>query len=304
MSRARRLPCRLLLVCALLWLPGIASAADCPPAGWSADRLQALKASGFELPEADARQALALGLLDCLGAPDPALRDGIAFEALSRWLRAKQLDVATRTRLLERLLPELEVTDADGFRAPFAALVLSEVARTDRIEPWLGPAQRAQLVSASARFLSGVRDYRGFDAREGWRHGVAHGADLAMQLALNPALDAAQLEALLAAVGSQVAPVGEHAYVYGEPERLVRPVLFIAQRGAIDEARWREWFERLVAPAPLPSWEAAFSSQAGLARRHNLHAFLFALYANTRDSEQPGQQALAKLGREALQKLP
>jgi hypothetical protein len=51
-----------------------------------------------------------------------------------------------------------------------------------------------------------VRDYRGFDTAEGWRHGVAHGADLALQLVLNPAVDKPQIERLLAAVGRQVAP--------------------------------------------------------------------------------------------------
>ena len=30
-----------------------------------------------------------------------------------------------------------------------------------------------------------VRDYRGFDAKQGWRHGVAHGADLLLQLSRN-----------------------------------------------------------------------------------------------------------------------
>lgn len=51
-----------------------------------------------------------------------------------------------------------------------------------------------------------MRDLRGFDAVQGWRHGVAHGADLLLQLALNPALRRVQAEALLAAIASQVLP--------------------------------------------------------------------------------------------------
>jgi hypothetical protein len=39
-----------------------------------------------------ARATLALGLLDCLKDPDPVLRDQVAFEAWSAWLRGKKLD--------------------------------------------------------------------------------------------------------------------------------------------------------------------------------------------------------------------
>ena len=41
-------------------------------------------------------------------------------------------------------------------------------------------------------------------------------------LALNPAVDRAGLDRLLGAVAAQVAPRGEHSYIYGESERLAR----------------------------------------------------------------------------------
>jgi hypothetical protein len=41
------------------------------------------------------RQALALGLVDCLGDPDPFLRDDIAFGMLESWMRSEKLDLAT-----------------------------------------------------------------------------------------------------------------------------------------------------------------------------------------------------------------
>jgi hypothetical protein len=94
-----------------------------------------------------------------------------------------------------------------------------------------------------------VRDYRGFVAGEGWRHGVAHGADLLMQLALNPALDKAQLDRILGRVARQVAPPGQ-AYVFGEPERLARPVLFAAARGLHTEAEWTAWLAQAAAAPP------------------------------------------------------
>ena len=46
---------------------------------------------------------------------------------------------------------------------------------------------------------------------------MAHGADLALQLVLNEAINAEQIKVLLAAVSSQLSPVGETFYIYGEP---------------------------------------------------------------------------------------
>jgi hypothetical protein len=253
-----------------------------------------LKSKRFDVPDEAARQSLALALVPCLSYPDPALRDGIAFEAYYTWMRAKQLDLATRTKLLEQLTAMLAPGQADrgGFRQPFAALVLSEVARTDRVEPWLTSAQRAALVEVAARYVSSIRDYRGFDAKEGWRHGVAHGADLLMQLVLNPAVDRPGVDRLLSAVAAQVAPAGELSYIDGESERLARPVLFAAQRGLYTADEWRDWLGRVSAPTPLASWDAAFMSRAGLARRHNVHAFINVLYVNARESTDQNIQSL------------
>lgn len=268
--------------------------AQCPPAGYDHASLEALKAAKFEIADAARRQSLARSLLPCLASADPLLRDGVAFEAYSTWMRADLLDQPTRVELLKQLRQMLqpEPTDPGGFRQPFAALVLSEVARTDRQVPWMTAAQRAGLVDDAARYLAAVRDYRGFDAREGWRHGVAHSADLVSQLVLNPAVDRASIDRLLAAVAAQVAPPGEHAYVDGESERLAGPVLFAAKRGLHTADDWQMWLMAVASPSPLPHWGAAFQSRAGLAKRHNLQAFLYALYVNARESGDAGMAAL------------
>ena len=294
-------------VIALGWLLGGTAHATggCPPTGWSGDELRALKAAEFKLDDPVRRRQLALGLLDCLGSPDPVLRDGIAFEAWSTWLRANQLDEAARAAALERLLPRIapDAPQGAGFDAPFAALVLSEVARTDRVSPWMTPAMRERLLASGTAYLASVRDYRGFDAKEGWRHGVAHGADLLLQLALNPALDKPQLDRLFAALATQVAPEG-HAYVYGEPERLARPLLYGALRGLHTEAEWKAWFEALATPGRAASWREAVGTQEGLARRHDLRAFLLAVYAEIAEEQRPALAAMRPAVLDALKRVP
>ena len=94
---------------------------DCAPAGWDRAKLDALKAAEFEIADADEREAFATRITACLADPDPALRDGIAFEALSHMLRAKQLDDATKRELLVDLSARLDAPDPMGFGRPFAA---------------------------------------------------------------------------------------------------------------------------------------------------------------------------------------
>ena len=268
---------------------------SCPPTGWTRAQLHALKAADFEVSDFWARQLLARKITGCLASPDPALRDGIAFEALSHTLRAKQLDDETKRALLVELSVRLGSKDTLGFEHPFAVLALAEVARADRIEPFLTREERTKLLVAAQHWFINISDYRGFDDKEGWRHSVAHGSDLLMQLALNPAIDDEGLRVIVSAVEMQVAPAG-HAYVTGESERLARPILYAASRGVMSEQEWTEWFGALAKPRA-----EVFTSEAGLAWRHDVMAFLQSLYVNVVIGSDPNDDVI-RPGLEAARK--
>ncbi|MFD0740462.1 DUF2785 domain-containing protein [Lysobacter koreensis] len=289
-------------MCALFFFASPALAAACAPHDWTPASLTALKARGFLLADARARAALALGLVDCLGDPDPGVRDGIAYEGLSTWMRKSELPPAQLRVLRGRLGALLNAPAGDGFAPPFAALVLAEVARTDRIAPWMTPAERATMVERAATYVTAVRDYRGYDDRAGWRHGVAHGADWLLQLALNPRVNATQLDRIVDAAGAQVVPAQPHAYVFGEPERLARPVLYAAQRGFRDEAAWTAWLAAL--PGRIGDPGLAYRDSAWLARRHDLLAFLQALYVNADASDDARFKVLLPGVTATLKSLP
>lgn len=260
------------------------------------------KASGFATADDADRVRRASMLVDCLGEADPALRDGIAFEALSTWMRGKQLGTDTLRSLQGTLLRQLDGADPQGFRKPFAALALSEVARTDRIQPWMTPDERERMVAAAAAYLSSVRDYRGYVDHEGWRHGVAHGSDWALQLVLNKALQPSQVLSLLSAVGSQAMPADGHAYAYGEPGRLARPVAYAVARGDIEQAAVDAWLAGLTAslgPRPEGDLQAIW-----WARRANLENFLNSLAVLAGGNQSPPLAALEAAVRKTMQQLP
>ncbi len=235
------------------------------------------------------RQALALALLPCLESPDPKLRDDLAYTILAWQIRKGQLTPKTlhaiEAELRDRLFPN--DGSGNGFRHTFAALALASVAAADARAPFLDDAERERLLLAATRYLIELRDWRGYDEREGWRHGVAHGADLVAVLASHPKLGPEALGAILDAAAHQVSPPGAPPYVFGEPERLATAIVAVAKRGIVGDAAWQKWLDRVAAPAPFAEWNAVWSSLPGLTKRHNTIAFLSALELALRGAEPP-----------------
>lgn len=287
----RRTLTGLLIACSVC---AAAAQSDCPPGAFPLSTLRQLKSQGWTVTDANRRQTLALDLLPCLSHPDPDLRDGLAFDGLAAMLRGKLLTTETQYQVYRIQLAQLQSieTDAGGFAKPFAALALSEVARVDRLQPFLEPVDRVTLVNAATAYVRGVADHRGFVSGEGWRHGVAHGADLLMQLALNRATTVEQLDTIVQAAQAQIVPAQSHFYIYGESDRLARPIVYAARRGQLDAAYWQRFAEAVASPKPLANWGDAFATQAGLARLHNTKGFLRAMLSLVNQLDDPAVTAL------------
>lgn len=288
------------LLAAAAWtVPALAA---CPPDGQSLDSLKQLKALQFRTSDANDQKQLAMGLLDCLADPDPQLRDDLAYQALSTWLRANAFDADTLRAMRDALYAQLDGDDPAGFRKPYAALVLSEVARNDRIKPWMSDEERSAMVEKAASFLEGVSDYRAFDDKEGWRHGVAHGADWIWQIALNPALTKEQADRLLVALASQIVPDAAPSYAAGEPGRLARPILAIAHHGFYTQKDWDTWLGKLIEHIGDPA--LAWNDSHWLARRHDLMAFLLSAYIDADQSQDANIHFLKPSLVDAVKKMP
>lgn len=278
--------------------------APCVDDKWPKSRLISLASNQFELPDAD-RETMVLRLVSCLAETDPELRDSVAFSGLSHWLRASALEKETVNGLYTRLSKDVrqQKNDPDGVYLPFAILTLSEVARVDRVSPFLESAERDAFSKLAADTMASTRDYRGFDDTLGWRHQVAHSADLLLQLILNPALSPASVMQLVESLQTQLSPAG-HFYVYGEPERLARPVLYAMLRDDIPEEFWHSQLTKWATPAHIDSWDKAFTSNTGLAERHNRRAFFSALLLGVSGSKQARLLALQPAIQAAMKKLP
>lgn len=286
----------------LLALLPASTTSACPPEDTTPEMLHAWRQAPASLEDAGQRTRLALALTACLDHTDPTWRDDIGLGLLSGWMRAGLLGTATLRALRDRGFARMEGDDGDGFGKPFAALMLAEISRTDRVAAWMTSAERETMVQQAAGYLDEIRDYRGYDATHGWRHGVAHAADWLMQLSLNTALDKAQADRMLAAIANQVMPPNGHAYTEGEYERLARPVLYLAGRGLHAREEWNAWLGRLS--ATLGDSAIAWRDKDWIARRHNLHVFLAALNVQLGASTHPALEDLRSEVAIALKTIP
>lgn len=240
----------------------------CYEHGWSKARLLTLPAKQFQVTAAE-QAVLWQQLRFCLAESDPQIRDDVAFAGYSHWLRSGVVDPTSALQLLQTMQQDLAtgVDDTNQVYRPFAMLLLSELARLDRVKPYLTARQRQQLVQTVADFLRQLTDLRGFDAKVGWRHGIAHAADAVMQLALNSAIGRLELLKLRDALTIHLMPQ-HHAYTDGEPARLARALVYLLQRPEITEQEWQLWLSQ----ASLPPQQPLYQSRSGLNYLHNSRA--------------------------------
>ena len=246
--------------------------------GWSKAKFLELKDNHFSLSRSTIQELLPQ-LRYCLASNDPVIRDEVAFGAYSTWLRADLIGKPELSSLFETLLSDIAQNkdDEHSVFGPFVVLVFSEVLRVDRKVPYLQPEQRTEAVNILSSYILMANDYRGFDEQLGWRHSVAHASDAVLQLVLNPRISPLQLQQMLNAIARQVRAKEAHFYIYSEPERLARPVYYAMRRGDVPIAYWKQWINDVATPSPFNHWAEVFTSEQGLAQRHNVKSFLLNL---------------------------
>ncbi len=255
----------------------------------------ALRAAKTPPPDAAARVPT---LEAMLAATDPAVRDGLGYELLARWLQADgALDAATvrglRDRLVARTAGPIVAGDA-VFARSFAALVLSVVTAREVAAPTWTAAELDAQVTAAAAYAARETDLRGFAGASGWAHAAAHTADWMKFLARHPALTAAQAATLLDGVTALVARGHGVRLSHGEDERLAATVRAVARRDLLDDAALDRWLTAVAAPLAA-GWPEPFDP-ALYANQRNARDLLVSCFVALSFDDSPGAaRAMARL---------
>lgn len=255
----------------------------------------ALRAAKTPPPDAAARVPT---LEAMLAATDPAVRDGLGYELLARWLQADgALDAATVRGLRDRLVARTAGPIVAGeavFARSFAALVLSVVTAREVTAPTWTAAELDAQVTAAAAYAARETDLRGFAGASGWAHAAAHTADWMKFLARHPALSAAQAATLLDGVTALAARGHGVRLFHGEDERLAATVRAVARRDLLDDAALDRWLAAVAAPLTA-GWPDPFDP-ALYANQRNARDLLVSCFVALSFDDSPGAaRALARL---------
>jgi hypothetical protein len=205
----------------------------------------------YTVPSTHTPSDLAPELLSLLGSTDSHLRDGIAYGVLETWI-SRNLYTADELRSMANQLGENlkrglgeQGTDTVFLRT-FSALVLAEIVYHNNKEPFLSEEDVHQILEQALAYYPAEHDLRGYIPGPGWAHSSAHGADLLFVLAANSFLSASDLERIMQALATKIAPPVAHIYLYNEDQRITRAVLSVLKRDLLSLSFLSTWLDHLT----------------------------------------------------------
>ncbi|QWF23779.1 DUF2785 domain-containing protein [Nocardioides sp. LMS-CY] len=247
-------------------------------------------AAGLAVPSDRPLDELTAELTRMLGDPDPALRDGTAYPALTTWIERGVYDdllPGLGDGMAMGLLAGLGECDTDTvFRRSFSALVLGECIARDNARPLLPGGKILEWGDRLTTWLLREHDLRGFVPGKGWAHAVAHGADALAILARSPHLATPELTVVLDVVADRLLLPVDRLFSSGEPDRLAFATMAVLRRNVVPLRVLEPWIARIAAAAGTRS---AHDDGDPYLAGGNAEAFLRALYLQLSLGTRPPQ---------------
>jgi hypothetical protein len=247
-------------------------------------------AEGLAVPSDRPLDELTAELTRMLGDPDPALRDGTAYPALTTWIERGVYDdllAGLGDGMASGLLVGIGDRESDTvFRRSFSALVLGECIARDNRRPLLPGGKILDWGDRLTTWLLRERDLRGFVPTKGWAHAVSHGADTLAILAASPHLATPELTVLLDVVADRLLLPVDHLFSSGEPDRLAFATIAILRRNVVPLRVLEPWIARIAATAGISS---SYDDRDPYLAGGNAEAFLRALYLQLSLGARPPQ---------------
>ena len=238
-------------------------------------------ATGLAVPSDRPLDELTAELTRMLGAPDPQVRDALAYPTLATWIQRGVYDdllTGLGDGMATGLAVGLGETDTDSvFRRSFSVLVLAECVARDNAKPLVAPGKILEWGDRIATWLLRERDLRGFVPGKGWAHAVAHGADAIGELARSQHLAMPELTVLLDVIADRVLARSDVIHAHGEPDRLARATLTVLRRNLVPLSVMEPWVNRIAGVAATRLPDGAVERDPYLTTG-NAEAFLRSLY--------------------------
>lgn len=263
---------------------------------------QGIVDADYAVPATHTLADLTPELLALLGLPDAQLKDGLALIILENWIDRGLYSADELRAMAMQLIENLKIglgeqgTDTVFLRA-FSAIGAAEIIYyNNHQQPCLTENEVRFLLEQALAYYPAEQDLRGYIPGPGWAHAVAHGADLLFVLAENPYLGVPDLERIMEALATKIAPPVAHVYLYNEGQRITRAVLAVLKRDLLPLSFLNGWLDRLTSyegqkltfDGLLTGEPPLIPSQIGIHVLHNTELFLSALHLHlTLDEQKP-----------------
>lgn len=216
-----------------------------------------------------------------IGHPDPQLRDELIYSTLARWITEGVYSDDQLRHILNAAVDDQHLFYGFGSRdndtvltRTFSVLLIPPVLAVHRQRSVLQPREVQALAAPLERYLSGERDFRGYDVKLGWLHAVAHAADAFGGLMQTPEIGNPTVLRLLEVLRTAAANQ-HHVYAHGEDERLAVAMTIGLRRPELSDVERAAWLESFK---PLVRAYADVGMPDGYARLVNVNHTLRALY--------------------------
>lgn len=198
--------------------------------------------AGYLVPEDRSVDDLVTELTGMLRSPDPLVRDRQAYSVLATWIGRGVLSTQQLGALGDEMVPRF--VDGEIQARTFAPLVLDAIVSAGVFEPsWVPPYERWYVAED---------DLRGYDAKLGWLHAVAHGADLLGTLGLHSAVEPVQM--LRLGIGRLLTPT-EYVFRDMEDDRLGYALAATLTRADLNDADATSWLDPAIRAFAVPPAE-------------------------------------------------
>ncbi|MEI8408026.1 MULTISPECIES: DUF2785 domain-containing protein [unclassified Kribbella] len=201
-----------------------------------------VRADGYAVPTDRPLTDLVAELSGMLRSPDPLVRDTHAYAVLATWIGRGVLSTDQLRELGNEMIPRF--ADPELPARTFAPLILDSIVTAGVFEAsWVPPFERWYVAE---------EDLRGYDAKLGWLHAVAHGADLLGTLGLHSAVEPVQM--LRLGIGRLLTPT---SYVLRdmEDDRLGYALAATLTRADLTETDVVEWLDPAIRALSNPPVE-------------------------------------------------
>lgn len=239
---------------------------------------QRVLSTGLAVPEDRPLADLTAELTAMLGSPDPQVRDGMAYPALSTWIASGTYDFLLSglgDGIAAGLQYGLGEQDTDSvFRRSLSAAVLGDCLNRENTERLVGREKVLEWGDRLAGWFLREADLRGWVDDKGWAHSLAHGSRALGALAANRHLAAPELSVVLDVIGDRLTDPELPLLLSGELDQMAATTCTVLRRNILDLRVVEPWVVR-VAMAADTRGHARANPYSGT---HNAQIFLRALY--------------------------